>query len=134
MELNIIFYIKSLSHFIKITPLDLFPHQLLTINNTQNLRRHLISPSCRARAIIFIFPLFIFISWNWGLQHFSSQWVSIVLFSTNPFSNHTGSQKRRIERYCFLKRRKECIDSDDLFLLMGQQGNNFVQNFNCLCK
>lgn len=134
MEPNIISYIKLLSYFIKITSLDLSPHALLTTNNTQNLRRHFISPSSGARAIIFIFPLFIFTSWNWGLEHFSSQWVSIILFSTNPFSNHTGSQKRRIKCHCFLRRKKNVLGSDDLFLLMGQQGNYFVQSIDCLCK
>lgn len=129
MEPNIISYIKLLSYFIKITSLDLFPHSLLTTNNTQNLRRHFISPSCGARAIIFIFPLFIFTSWNWGLEHFSSQWVSIILFSTNPFSNHTGSQKRRIKCHCFLRRRKECTWLRWLILINGTTGQLFCPEF-----
>lgn len=118
------------TYFNKTMNLNLFSLYLLMTNNIQNLRGHLILPSCRAGATVLTFPLFSFTSRNWGLQHFSSQWIRIILFSANPFSDHTGSQKRRIKSLCFLKRRKECAALDYLFGLIGQQGNNFVQSFN----
>lgn len=30
--------------------------------------------------------------WNGGMQHFSSQWVRVLLCTTTPLPNHTGAQ------------------------------------------
>lgn len=62
-------------------------------------------PSSRTAAILAV-PLLIFISWYWWLQHLSSQRVCIILFTTNPFSNHTRSEKGGVKTCCVLKRKK----------------------------
>lgn len=62
-------------------------------------------PSSRTAAILTV-PLLIFISWYWWLQHLSSQRICIILFTANPFSNHTRSEKRGVETCCVLKRNK----------------------------
>ena len=68
---TIIFYIKLLRVISTNRAVGfILPLYLVMINDIQNLRCHLILPSCRAGAAIFTFPLLIFTSWNWGLQHF----------------------------------------------------------------
>lgn len=62
-------------------------------------------PSSRTAAILAV-PLLIFISWYWWLQHLSSQRVCIILFTANPFSNHTRSKKWGVKICCVLKKNK----------------------------
>lgn len=71
-------------------------------------------PSSRTAAI-FTVPLLIFISWYWWLQHLSSQRVCIILFTANPFSNHTWSEKGGVKTCCVLK--KENKNQKIMFIL-----------------